>query len=276
MATRSELKILSICSGIGGLDLGTARAARRLGLEPRTVCYIEREAFPAACLVKAMEEGRMDAAPVWSDLRTFDCEPWRGRVDCLIGGFPCQPFSLAGKGQAEKDPRHLWPEVCRVLEGTGARFAFFENVPGLVRRGLREVVSDLSRLGFNVEWDLFSAEEEGAPHVRKRLFVLADADSERRLQQEGPEPKERRRAGDCREKVFIADAESPRLSQFESSREASGQSRPPRCGWWAVEPGVGRVANGIPDRTHRLRALGNAVVPQCAEQAFFELWGRMT
>lgn len=100
--------VLSLCSGIGGLDLGL-----RLALpQARTVCYAEREVYPAAVLAARIADGALDDAPIWSDLRRFDGQPWRGVVDCIIGGYPCQPFSLAGKRLGTRDPRFVWPHIC--------------------------------------------------------------------------------------------------------------------------------------------------------------------
>jgi len=160
------LRALSLCAGVGGIDLALRPYAR-------TVCYVEREAFPAAVLVARMEDGGLDPAPIWSDLKTFDAAAWRGSVDLVTGGYPCQPFSVAGKQLGAADPRHLWPDVLRVLVESQAPFAFFENVRGHVSKGLREVLEDLASFGFSAEWDVFSAGEEGAPHRRERLFIFA-------------------------------------------------------------------------------------------------------
>src|SRR3954471_24871501 len=102
---------LALCAGIGGLELGIASVLRSY----RTVCYVEGEAYAAACLVARMEEGRLHSAPIWSDLRTFGGRPWRGRVDVVTTGYPCQPFSLAGRRAGAEDLRHLWPQVARVV-----------------------------------------------------------------------------------------------------------------------------------------------------------------
>lgn len=105
------LDILSLCSGGAGLDLGVELAVPG----SRVVCFVEREVYAAAVLAARMEDASLPPAPIWSDLRTFDGKPWRGVVDCVTAGYPCQPFSLAGKRLGEKDPRHLWPEVARII-----------------------------------------------------------------------------------------------------------------------------------------------------------------
>lgn len=167
--------VLSLCTGAGGLDLGLKLAMP----QARTVCYVEGEAYAAAQLAARMEDKTLDAAPVWSDVKTFDPEPWRGCVDIITAGYPCQPFSIAGAKLGEKDPRHLWPfirEIVRVIE---PKICFFENVAHHLRLGFEQVHDDLREMGFGVETGLFTAEEIGAPHRRERLFILAHRDSNR-------------------------------------------------------------------------------------------------
>jgi DNA (cytosine-5)-methyltransferase 1 len=168
------LRVLGLCAGIGGLELGIARAAGAA----RTVCYVEREAFAAACLVARMAAGELGEAPVWSDLATFDGRPWRGRVDCVAAGFPCQPWSAAGKRQGTADERWIWPDIARVIREVGPSLVVLENVPGLLAGGLGHVLGDLASLGFDAEWGLFRASDVGAPHRRERLFVLGWRDGE--------------------------------------------------------------------------------------------------
>lgn len=161
--------ILSLCTGGGGLDLGVGLAVPNA----RTVCMVEREAFAVAHLVEKMRAGLLDEAPVWSDARTFNGRPWRGVVDCVIGGIPCQPHSQAGKRLGREDERDLWSPARRIIVQTGARFVLIENVEGMLSTGGAErVVRDLERLGFIVEIGLFSAREVGASHLRKRVFIL--------------------------------------------------------------------------------------------------------
>ncbi len=161
--------VLSLCSGGGGLDLGVHGAVRNA----RTVCYVENEVTASAVLVKNMEAGGLDDAPIWTDLRTFDGAAWRGLVDILIGGYPCQPFSNAGKRLGAEDPRHLWPAVADIVAAIEPEWCFFENVGAHLRLGFREVSGDLHRMGYRVTAGLFTAEEVGAPHRRERLFILS-------------------------------------------------------------------------------------------------------
>lgn len=171
--------LLSVCTGYGGLDTGVARAVGGL----RTLVNVEVEAFAIANLVAKMEAGKLDSCPVWTDVKTFPSHLFSGYVDVLTGGYPCQPFSFAGKRLGPDDPRHLWPDIVRVIKTVQPGYCFFENVEGHITKGLREVLTDLVKLGYRVEngrgeptWGVFSAAEIGAPHQRKRVFILAALD----------------------------------------------------------------------------------------------------
>lgn len=168
-------RILSLCSGVGGIELGFKLAVP----SARTVGYIENEAFACGILEARMQDKTLDEAPIWTNLKTFNGKPWRGKVDCFTGGYPCQPFSVAGKKLAEKDPRHLWPEIKRLITEIEPPICFFENVGGHLRLGFEQVANDLSELGYKVKAGLFTAQEVGAPHKRERLFILAYSDSVR-------------------------------------------------------------------------------------------------
>jgi DNA (cytosine-5)-methyltransferase 1 len=171
-----SLRGLSLCAGAGGLDLGLHIAIP----DYRTVCYVERETYAAATLVARMEGQALDQAPVWDDVATFDGKPWRGIVDIIHGGYPCQPFSIAGKKLGDKDPRHLWPHIARIVREIEPPLCFFENVGGHLRLGFEQVHDDLRSMGYRVKAGLFTAEEVGAPHRRERLFILAYRNSDGR------------------------------------------------------------------------------------------------
>lgn len=180
VALRPEhLNILSICTGGGGLDLGIELAVP----SARTVCMVEREAFACAQLVSAMEAGLMAPAPIWSDARTFNGRAWRGAVDGLIGGIPCQPHSLAGRKQGSNDARDLWSTARRIIVQSGAWWVVIENVGGMLAAGSDEIAGaqrvfrDLHKLGFEVEGGLFTAAEVGASHQRERVIILGVANT---------------------------------------------------------------------------------------------------
>ncbi len=169
MALRS-INGLSLCSGIAGIELGLKLV---LGDTYHTIAYVEREAYAAACLVARMEEGYLDEAPVWDDLTSFDGSTWRGTVDIVTAGFPCQPYSVAGKQLKEKDPRHLWPEIARIIKECQPQCVFLENVN---IRAFKEPFRDLQTLGFTLSDPYaITAAELGAGHIRRRIFVLAVA-----------------------------------------------------------------------------------------------------
>ena len=171
---------LAICAGIGGLELGLRIVVPSL----RAIGYVEVEAFCQAILVQKMEEGYLDPAPVFSDLHDFDWEMYRDRVTILGAGFPCQPFSTSGRRKSTEDRRHLWPLIREGLGIVRPRIAFFENVDGIASARspgrhsvLHHVLGDLEELGYRATAGCFSAAEVGAPHIRRRWFILALDDS---------------------------------------------------------------------------------------------------
>jgi DNA (cytosine-5)-methyltransferase 1 len=125
-----------------------------------------------------MEKGLMDVAPLWNDLKTFPYESFHGLVDILIAGYPCQPFSSAGKRAGKEDPRHLWPWIADGIRLLQPRMCFFENVEGHISLGLSTVISDLEELGYKSSFGIFSASEVGAVHQRKRVFIMAHRSDE--------------------------------------------------------------------------------------------------
>lgn len=172
MAICSRLNTISICTGYDGIGLGIGLVES----EYKNICYVEREAFAVANLVTKMQEGVLDEAPVWSDLKTFDGAAWRGQVDLVTAGIPCQPFSKCGTQQKTKDERWLWPALWRVVCQVQPRYLFLENIAEFMGGGLGSVISDLAEMGWSAEWGMFSAAEVGAPHQRRRFFLLAHPD----------------------------------------------------------------------------------------------------
>jgi site-specific DNA-cytosine methylase len=162
---------ISFCSGYGGLERGLELA----GVKTRIVAHVEIEAYAVANLVAKMEQGLLVPSPVWTNLKAFPMEAFRGRVDFITAGYPCQPFSCAGQRKGTDDQRHLWPYIRRIYQTICPRWMFFENVEGHVTLGLSTVISDLEEDGYRVETGLFTAAEVGAPHRRKRVFILANS-----------------------------------------------------------------------------------------------------
>lgn len=159
---------LHLFAGAGGGILGS----ELLGM--RTVCAVELEPYPSSVLLARQNDGLLSPFPVWDDVRTFDGRPWRGLVDVVSGGFPCQDISAAGKGAGIDGARSgLWREMHRIINEVRPEFAFLENSPLLVGRGLARVLGDLAEIGYDAEWLVLGADDVGAPHVRKRIWILA-------------------------------------------------------------------------------------------------------
>ena len=169
MDTSEELPtVISFCSGYGGIERGLELE----GFEHRVIAYVEIEAYCVANLVAKMESGELAPAPIYTDLKTFPSELFRDAVDIITGGYPCQPFSAAGKRLGEKDPRHLWPYIREHIYTIQPARVFLENVEGHISMGLSSVISDLEEDSYGATWGIFSAREVGAPHQRKRVYIL--------------------------------------------------------------------------------------------------------
>jgi site-specific DNA-cytosine methylase len=171
----TTITTLEFCAGYGGIGLGLKNI---FGERMRTIAYCELEGYAQANLISKMEKGLMDVAPLWNDLKTFPYESFHGLVDILIAGYPCQPFSSAGKRAGKEDPRHLWPYIADGIRLLQPRMCFFENVEGHISLGLSTVISDLEELGYKSSFGIFSASEVGAVHQRKRVFIMAHRSDE--------------------------------------------------------------------------------------------------
>tara|TARA_R110002095_G_scaffold207661_3_gene192845 strand:+ start:168 stop:1370 length:1203 start_codon:yes stop_codon:yes gene_type:complete len=175
--TKESIRHLSLCSGYGGIDLGL----RRVLPECRTIAYVEIETFAIQNLVDKIETEQLDAAPIHTNLKTFPFRKFRGCVDILSGGFPCQPFSNAGTKQSTEDPRHLFPYILEGIRECRPSVVFLENVEGIISSKtkdgepvLKYVLRSLEEVGYRATAGVFSASEIGAPHQRKRVFIMAD------------------------------------------------------------------------------------------------------
>ena len=275
----------SLFSGIGGLDLGLERAGFK--------CQWQSEINPYASRVL---KNHWPDTPNLGDINDID---WRTvpTVDLVCGGYPCQPFSYAGRRNGTNDPRHLWPMFAECLRVVRPRFALLENVTGHLSLGFGDVQADLASIGYDAQWDCIPAAALGAPHLRDRIFVIAtrndgmdtDRDSEPNVTinaptQPWPTPmadtnneRQKSRTSESQRwyqsrngRASVAHTDSQRLTQRKSAGLTNKQiigdrAIDARRGIWEPEPRVGRVANGVPNRVDRLRGLGNAVVPQVAE-----------
>jgi DNA (cytosine-5)-methyltransferase 1 len=165
------INVLSLFSGIGGLDLGVRLAIP----DARTVCYVERELAACQIMGARMADGSLDDAPIFTDITAFDGRPWRGVVDLIIGGFPCQDLSVAGKRAGISGKRSgLWFEYVRIIREVEPRWVMVENVPPVLAFPAgHAVLRELAESGFDAEWVSVRASDVGAPHRRERVFVLA-------------------------------------------------------------------------------------------------------
>jgi DNA (cytosine-5)-methyltransferase 1 len=314
------VNVLSLFTGIGGLDLGLERAGMRI------VGQVEIDPFCRSVL-----ERHWPRVPRHEDVRT--CVKWwshaeRPRVDVLVAGFPCQPFSIAGPKLGRDDDRWLWPHTARVVRALRPPWVLLENVPGLLRQGFGDVLGDLAAIGYDAEWESLPASAFGAPHRRDRVYAVAYpyrehsgpeggpsrgrqlwTDLPSRVQETLADTKGNGRGARRTRGPAIGSASRPHVTAqrvADAHRETGNVARRTGCAvfgpateqrpgrrsgrsgergisdahrepslWtpvprkerhhWTTEPKVGRVAHGIPSRVDRLRALGNAVVPQVAE-----------
>ena len=224
---------LALFAGAGGGILG----GKLLGW--RTVCAVEWDAYARDVLVARQNDGCLDPFPIWDDVQTFDGNPWRGLVDVVSGGFPCQDISCAGNGAGIEGPRSgMWKHMARIISEVLPQFVFVENSPMLVGRGLSTVLGDLAAMGYGAKWGVVGAHHVAAPHKRDRIWIVADSNS----------------TGCQKQRSGVTDAEEHKTAECRS--------------WWLTEPDVGRVAHGVANRVDRLRCIGNGQVPAVAALAW--------
>ena len=248
------LRVLDLFSGIGGFSLGLERTG---GF--RTVAFCEIDLYCRAVLARHWPRVpifedicELDSGRFVADAKFRHClqereisagrkRAWACGIDIICGGFPCQDISVAGKGAGLAGERSgLWREYHRLIGELRPRYVIVENVSALLSRGLGTVLGDLASIGYDAEWHCIPASYVGAPHRRDRVWVVASP--------------------------ALADSDAPQCAGNEcSERSRAKYSNAGGSSWWASEPNVGRVAHGVPARVDRLRALGNAVVPQVVE-----------
>jgi DNA (cytosine-5)-methyltransferase 1 len=275
MDIHGRLKGLSLFSGIGGLDLALTEWVR-------TVAYCENDRYCQGVLLSNMQPGNLDVAPIWDDVRTLRADRLCWNPDIIFGGFPCQDISVAGLGAGLEGERSgLIFEVFRLVRQCRPRFVFLENVPAITCRGLDRILLELTQMGYDARWTIVSASEFGAPHLRKRWFLLAHSNGDRlrhrsQWSQKGEAETDFKPQHDGSIEP-LADSERNRLQRtlhkVSGKGEASIRRRFADESRWTIEPNVGRVADGIPNRVDRLKTLGNAVVPIQAQEAFKRLMG---
>lgn len=284
---------LSLFSGAGGGLLGT----KLLGW--RAIGYVEFNKYCQQIIKQRIKDGLLENAPIYGDIRAFNSEgyarSYKGMVDVITAGFPCQPFSTGGKQLGDKDPRNMWPATIDAIRTIRPKYCFLENVPALaVSRYYGTVLGDLAEAGYDIKWRILSAAEMGAPHKCDRLWIMANAESNRdnrntgKLQKTDELKKEKR----PKKRIFksdnaskLSDSECNRRGKMELRNEgrkinARSASKIRECFidrgrscWWDIEPGMGRVADGVAHRVDRLKAIGNGQVPIVAAEAWQLLSG---
>ena len=293
------MKILDLFSGIGGFSLGLEAA----GFETAAFCEYDKEAQ------KVLRKNWPDV-PIFSDVRTLTKQELQDNgiqnIGLICGGYPCQPFSVAGERRGAEDDRHLWPEMFRLVQELRPTWVIGENVAGHINMGLDEVLADLETEGYTARTFVIPACAVDAHHRRDRVWTVAHANSDSesngtKHEQRMVENASSRSGRDSESVIGRQDNETKRsqdtdktarsgenvahtafgiskrsskeqvsgIGNFSRESGRSGQDKPRR---WSVEPNVGRVANGVPRRSHRLKQLGNAVVPQVVEQIGKAIW----
>lgn len=232
---------LHLFAGAGGGILGG------MLLGHTCVCAVEWDKHARQVLLARQRDGCLPRFPIWDDVQTFDGKPWRGRVDVICGGFPCQDISAAGKGAGIDGKRSgMWTHMARIVGEIRPKYALMENSPMLTSRGLGRVLGDLAAMGYDAQWDCFSAGEIGAPHERQRIWILAS---------------------------------DPDMPQCERGRIPSGIQAEDTNAWgqaWRASTSpIHRVDDGVARGLDRLKRIGNGQVPSVAALAFKVLSARL-
>jgi len=245
------LKTLDLFSGIGGFAVGL-EATNFF----KTTCFVEQEPYCQAVLRHHFPE-----VPILGDIKNVkrpdlpDPDP-----DVILGGFPCQPFSQAGHQKAQSDSRHLWPEMFRLIKECRPTWVIGENVIGIVKLGLDEVLTDLENEGYATRTFNIPACAVGAPHLRQRVWIVAHNVADPQSERHGRGSSEK-----CGNEQRIILPKEQGGSKMGSEAEGCGEPHRPEQ-WWESEPPVGRLAHGVPNRVSQIRALGNSIIPQIAKE----------
>lgn len=284
--TKERLNGLDLFSGIGGITLALSEWVN-------PVAYCEIEPYAQKVLLSRMSDGQLPIAPIWDDVRTLQKSDIKESVDIIYGGFPCQDISVAGRkaGITKESRSGLFYKIMRLTDELKPQFLFLENVPNIRNQGLDKVLQEITDRGYNCRWGILSAAEVGAWHQRKRWWLLGYSKRDGRFtatkqgsfnqtvfdSQEGTNQTEQLTGASASRVLaeeFISDSDSKGLEgQQQSSGAETTQPTISRSCWWQSEPAVGRVVNGLPSRVDRVKCLGNAVVPECAKEAFKRLTG---
>ena len=225
-----------------------------------TIGYVEIDKYCQQVIAQRIKDEIFKEAPIFTDVREFiqsgAADEYEGVTDVVTAGFPCQPFSVAGKGKGKDDSRNLWPETVEIIRRVRPRYAFLENVPGLLtHKYIGRIFGELAEAGYDARWCVLGADDVGAPHHRKRLWILAYSISEYERMQSS-----RQRDG------WKSDNRQERYKMGGFSIGLCNEIRTIRN--WQTEPNVGRVVDGVAARTNRLKTIGNGQVPAVAATAW--------
>ena len=278
---------LALFAGAGGGLLGGSQ------LGWRTRCAVEIDPYARKCLLARQRDGCLERFPIWDDVKTFNGSHWRGSIDIVSGGFPCQDISSAGRGGGIAGEKSgLWKQMARIIGEVRPRFVFVENSPLLVVRGLGTVIGDLSSMGYDSRWGIVGAHHAGANHQRDRIWIVGKMADTKKLFSNGRndysrislEQQTQPELGNSSWQENLAYSKSPQREGGKlSSRAQSKNTDAGFSGWWETEPNVGRVVDGlaarldqsgtdimrggskvqavVPNRAKRLKAIGNGQVP---------------
>jgi DNA (cytosine-5)-methyltransferase 1 len=248
------LRTLDLFSGIGGISLGLERTG---GFETAAFCENDKKA-------QLVLKKHWPSVPIFEDVSTLSSKDIDGSIDVICGGFPCQDISVAGFGAGLEGKRSgLWWEFHRLIKEIKPQWVIAENVSALRSRGLDQVLRSLDEIGYDAEWHCIPASAVGAPHQRDRIWIIAFPSMANTL-------SERSQGG------LHWWANEERKSELGYLGRCCSVDGQPIERWWTTEPELGRVAHGVSGRTHRLKQLGNAVVPQIPEligQAIIRTYG---
>ena len=255
------MRHLDLFSGIGGFALAAQWASIN------TVAFCEIEPYAQKILKKNFPD-----VPIYSDINKLKRSDVNGSIDIITGGFPCQPFSVAGRKKGTEDDRDLWPQMFRVIQEFKPTWVIGENVANFVNMAFQRTKTDLESEGYEVQPLIIPACAVNAPHRRDRVWIVAHSRCSLlqgviKQRANGMEDKKQDANIDQRS----SDVAYPKRQRLQGQREKSIRVKPKydyignTC-WWEFEPNVGRVAYGVPNRVDRLKGLGNAIVPQVAYQ----------
>jgi DNA (cytosine-5)-methyltransferase 1 len=228
---------LALFAGAGGGILGGILCGFK------TICYVEWEKYCIEVIKARIKDGIYEDAPIWGNIQTFDGKPWAGKVDIITGGFPCQPFSKAGKRLGKKDSKNMWPSTARIIKEVRSTWCLLENVPAILGDYFGQIITDLAKIGYDVWWGCLSASTIGAPHQRERVWIVAHSKS--------------KNASTCQHTANRKNTQIQPRGFFINKDKIKTWKKTTHN----IKPYFMRGNDGMADRNNRLKAIGNGQVP---------------